>query len=80
MIDKRTNGECQTPIHYAAKNNAVEALKVLIHMGANIGDRDYKHRTPLFVAAETGKDTLAMMKYQLTLISFILLFYLGSDS
>ena len=23
-------------------------------MGANIGDRDYRDRTPLFAAAETG--------------------------
>ena len=27
---------------------------MLLHMGANIGDRDYRDRTPLFVAAETG--------------------------
>ena len=53
-IDARTKGEHQSPIHYAAKYNAVDSLKVLLHMGAMIGDRDYRNRTPLFVAAETG--------------------------
>ena len=53
-IDARTRGENQTPIHYAAKNNAIDALKVLIKLGADIGAKDYKNRTPLFVAAETG--------------------------
>ena len=53
-MNTRTKGENQSPIHYAAKYNAVDSLKVLLHMGANIGDRDYRDRTPLFVAAETG--------------------------
>ena len=53
-IHAKTNGELQTPLHYAAKFNAVRTLKVLIDANADVNDRDYKRRTPLFVAAETG--------------------------
>ena len=48
-INSRTYGEEQTPIHYAAKNDAVDSLKVLLQLGANIEDKDYKHRSPLQV-------------------------------
>ena len=41
-------------MHYAAKNNAAASLKIMLRLGAFINDRDYKRRTPLFVAAETG--------------------------
>ena len=54
-LDARTNGEKQTPIHYAARNNALASLKCLIKLGAQISDRDYKERTPLFLAAEQGE-------------------------
>ena len=50
-----TYGENQTPIHYAAKNDADSALKELINIGADVNCRDYKQRTPLHVAAELGK-------------------------
>ena len=30
----------------------------MLRLGAHINDRDYKRRTPLFVAAETGKNLL----------------------
>ena len=50
----KTFGELQTPMHYAAKNNAAQSLKIMLRLGAFINDRDYKSRTPLFVAAETG--------------------------
>ena len=50
-----TKGELQTPMHFAAKNNATASLKTLLRLGAAINDRDYKMRSPLFVAAETGK-------------------------
>ena len=49
-----TFGENQTPIHYAAKNDADSALKELINIGADVNCRDYKQRTPLHVAAELG--------------------------
>ena len=41
-------------MHYAAKNNAADSLKIMLRLGAHINERDYKRRTPLFVAAETG--------------------------
>ena len=41
-------------MHYAAKNDAVDSLKMLIKMGCNIEVRDSKQRTPLQVAAELG--------------------------
>ena len=44
----------QSPIHFAAKNNSVPSLRMLMKYGANINDRDYKGRTPLFVSAESG--------------------------
>lgn len=53
-INARTTNEWQTPIHYAAKNNSVPSLRTLLKLGASINDRDYKSRTPLFVAAESG--------------------------
>ena len=50
-----TKGENQTPTHYAAKNDAAKALKVLLKLGGRMEDRDYKQRTPLQVAAELGR-------------------------
>eukprot|EP00794_Sanderia_malayensis_P013784 gene13784-15226_t len=55
-INAKTLGELQSPIHYAAKFNAVRSLKILIDMKANVNDRDYKQRTPIFVAAETARE------------------------
>ena len=54
-LGAKTYGEEQTAMHYAAKNNAAASIKVMLRLGALINDRDYKRRTPLFVAAETGK-------------------------
>eukprot|EP00795_Rhopilema_esculentum_P002479 gene2479-18141_t len=51
----QTEGELQTPIHYAAKFNAVASLKCLLKFGAKVSDRDYNDRTPLFLAAEQGQ-------------------------
>lgn len=53
-LDACTFEENQTPIHYAAKNDAAAALKILINIGADVNCRDYKQRTPLYVAAELG--------------------------
>lgn len=55
-IEALTKGENQTSLHFAARNDACEALKLLVKMGANIHSRDYKNRTPLQVAAELGKN------------------------
>ena len=53
-IQSKTNNENQTPIHYAAKYNAVDAINALMEFGARLDDRDHKDRTPLQLAAETG--------------------------
>ena len=42
-------------MHYAAKNNATQSLKIMLRLGARINERDYKRRTPLFVAAEAAR-------------------------
>ena len=47
--DSKTYGDEQTPIHFAAKNDAVDSLKILLDYGANMEDKDYKQRTPLQV-------------------------------
>ena len=59
-LGRETHEEKQTAMHYAAKNNAAQSLKVMLRMGARINDRDYKRRTPLFVAAETAREDSAL--------------------
>uniref|UniRef100_A0A3Q2ZHQ7 Uncharacterized protein n=1 Tax=Kryptolebias marmoratus TaxID=37003 RepID=A0A3Q2ZHQ7_KRYMA len=44
----------QTPLHYAAKNDAVGSIKLLLQAGAAISCTDYKNRTPLQLAANMG--------------------------
>lgn len=53
--EAKSFGEEQTPLHYAAKNDAVDSLKVLLKIGCDMEARDNKLRTPLQVAAELGK-------------------------
>ena len=48
-VNIRTAGEEQTPIHFAAKNDACKSLKALIAYGVDVGCRDYQERTPLQV-------------------------------
>ena len=48
-IDIKTKGEEQTAIHYAAKNDAVNSIQMLLGYGANINARDSRSRTPLQV-------------------------------
>uniref|UniRef100_A0A3P9PEN7 Uncharacterized protein n=1 Tax=Poecilia reticulata TaxID=8081 RepID=A0A3P9PEN7_POERE len=50
----RTLLDQQTPLHYAAKNDAVRSIKLLLRAGAAIGCTDYKQRTPLQLAASMG--------------------------
>ncbi len=49
-ITLKTRGEKQQPIHFAAKNDAVLSLQVLINFGADTTCKDYKGRTPLQVS------------------------------
>ena len=54
--ESRTSGEEQTPLFYAARNDASKALAVLIKNNCEFKDiKDYRGRTPLYVAAELGK-------------------------
>ena len=48
-IDIKTNGEEQTAMHYAAKNDAVNSIQMLLGYGADINARDSRNRTPLQV-------------------------------
>lgn len=52
--DARTYGEEQTAVHYAAKNDALDSLKMLVKIGCDIEVRDSKQRTPLQAASELG--------------------------
>ena len=45
----KTKGELQTPLHFAARNEASECVKILLAYGATLEVRDYKQRTPLQV-------------------------------
>lgn len=57
--EAKTKGEEQTPLFYAARNDATKALAVLIKNSCEYKlNRDYRGRTPLYVAAELGKDII----------------------
>ncbi|XP_066918568.1 transient receptor potential channel pyrexia-like [Clytia hemisphaerica] len=58
-LEARTNEESQTPVHYAAQNEATASLKILLARGAKINVLDYKERTPLQLAAELDRSTTA---------------------
>jgi ankyrin repeat protein len=47
-----TNGENQCPLHYAAKNDAINSIRMLLAYGADINARDHKNRTPLQVRSQ----------------------------
>ena len=53
-VHARTLKDEQTAMHFASKYNSCEAILALLELGARLDDRDYKQRTPLQVAAETG--------------------------
>jgi len=54
-IHAKTCKENQTPMHYAAKNDAINSLKMLMNLNADPNSRDFKNRTPLQVAAELDR-------------------------
>ncbi len=35
-LEMKTDKECHTPLHYAARNDAIQSLKVLLHAGGKI--------------------------------------------
>ena len=52
----QTFSDKQTPVHYAAKYNGTDALKILIKYNGDINMLDAMERSPLFIAAEYGKE------------------------
>lgn len=53
-VDLVTVSEKQSAMHYAAKYNSLETMKVLIKFQGSFTQRDGKNRTVLFLAAEQG--------------------------
>ena len=50
-IHLTTKGEIQTPLHFAARNEASQCVKILLAYGSVLEVRDYKQRTPLQVGS-----------------------------
>uniref|UniRef100_A0A3P9L274 Transient receptor potential channel pyrexia n=1 Tax=Oryzias latipes TaxID=8090 RepID=A0A3P9L274_ORYLA len=63
--DARTLLDCQTPLHYAAKNDAVGAIRLLLQAGASSSCTDYKNRTPLHLAANMERSEAARVLLEL---------------
>ncbi|XP_023263394.1 transient receptor potential cation channel subfamily V member 5-like [Seriola lalandi dorsalis] len=57
--------EGQTPLHYAAKNDAVGSIRLLLQGGASISCTDYKQRTPLQLAANLERSEAARVLLEL---------------
>ncbi|XP_038656050.1 uncharacterized protein LOC119967483 isoform X2 [Scyliorhinus canicula] len=64
-IDQVSDGDMLTPMHCAAKHDALEAVVCLHVHHANIHRKDFKKRTPLFLAAAHGYNRTAMMLLKL---------------
>ncbi|KAM7385949.1 hypothetical protein PAMP_001988 [Pampus punctatissimus] len=71
LLDRRADPEArtlldqQTPLHYAAKNDAVRSIRLLLLAGASISSTDYKHRTPLQLAANLERSEAARVLLEL---------------
>ncbi|XP_035826485.1 uncharacterized protein LOC101851051 isoform X3 [Aplysia californica] len=64
--EARTTEEYQTPVFYAAKNDACQSLKALIKQGClYMKEKDYKGRTPIHVAAELDRSETARILLEL---------------
>ncbi|KAK2824751.1 hypothetical protein Q5P01_021926 [Channa striata] len=59
--EARTVLDQQTPLHYAAKNDAVGSIQLLLQAGASINCTDYKNRTPLQLAANMERSDAARL-------------------
>nr|XP_008292068.1 PREDICTED: uncharacterized protein LOC103366189 [Stegastes partitus] len=64
-LEARTRLDQQTPLHYAAKNDAVGSIRLLLQAGAAISCTDYKLRTPLQLAANLGRSEAARLLLEL---------------
>ncbi|XP_059144999.1 uncharacterized protein LOC131932143 [Physella acuta] len=70
--EAKTKGEEQTPVFYAAKNDAVQSLKALIKHDCRYKRVvDYKGRTPIHVAAELDRSETARLLLELEAPVFI---------
>ncbi|KAF7221355.1 transient receptor potential channel pyrexia [Nothobranchius furzeri] len=71
LLDQKADlGACtildqQTPLHYAAKNDAVGSIRLLLQAGACITCTDYKNRTPLHLAANMERGEAARVLLEL---------------
>ncbi|XP_071335898.1 transient receptor potential channel pyrexia [Trachinotus anak] len=63
--EARTLLDQQTPLHYAAKNDAVGSIRLLLQGGASISCTDYKQRTPLQLAANLERSEAARVLLEL---------------
>jgi len=59
-IKARTHDENQTPVHYAAQNDAAASLKVLLEQGADMNAMDFKQRCPLQVIIKISRCELSI--------------------
>ena len=48
------DGNGQTPLHVAARNNSLEVAELLISSGAEVNAKDNRGETPLHLAAWNG--------------------------
>ena len=60
LLPYRTYNEHQTAVHYAAKNDAVDSLRMLRKLDCNVEVKDSKQRTPVHVAAELDRSETAL--------------------
>ncbi|XP_039995617.1 transient receptor potential cation channel subfamily V member 5 [Xiphias gladius] len=71
LLDRKADPEArtlldqQTPLHYAAKNDAVGSIRLLLQAGASICCTDYKQRTPLQLAANLERNQAARVLLEL---------------
>ncbi|KAM6922325.1 transient receptor potential cation channel subfamily A member 1 isoform 2-T2 [Lycodopsis pacificus] len=63
--ESRTFLDQQTPLHYAAKNDAVGSIRLLLQTGVSISCTDYKDRTPLQLAANLERSEAARVLLEL---------------
>ncbi|XP_054456669.1 transient receptor potential channel pyrexia-like [Anoplopoma fimbria] len=63
--EARTFLDQQSPLHYAAKNDAVGSIRLLLKAGASVSCTDYKERTPLQLSANLERSEAARVLLEL---------------